>query len=123
MELMKPDGRLVSGLPCIYHLGLAVLYSEAVREDGESYIFDPAKTVCLLFGPPNAQGMQGVNFVKGFGPNIPLQPTFLRAGRAACFVSDCTDANVLALCKQAISGLVIAPAGAKLPPLPPSEVN
>jgi hypothetical protein len=116
MELVKPDGRVISGLPCIYHLGLAILFSEAVREDGDSYIFDPAKTVCLLFQPPQPNGQQGVAFLKGFGPAIPLQPTFLRAGKAAVFITDCTDPNILKLARQTLSGIVIASAGAVVPP-------
>lgn len=114
-SLLKPDGRVISGLPCIYNLGLAVLFSEDVREDGDSYIFDPAKTVCLIFQPPQPDGQQGVMFLKGFGPRIPLQPTFLRAGKAACFITDCTDPNILKLARQTLSGIVIAPAGAKMP--------
>ena len=109
LSLLKPDGRLVSGLPCIYHLGLAVLYSEAVKEDADCYIFDPEKTVCLLFQPPApGSDQQQVAFLKGFGPMIPLRPTFLRAGRAACFVTDCTDPNIVKLCKQTLSGIVLA---------------
>jgi len=112
LELLKPDGRVVSGLPCIYHLGLAVLFSEAVREDADSYIFDPAKTVCLMFAPPDPKGQQAYGVIKGFGPAIPLRPTFLRAGKAAVFVTDCTDPSVIAKCRQTLTGLIVAPAGA-----------
>ncbi len=109
LSLLKPDGRLVSGLPCIYHLGLAILYCDPadIREDGDSYIFDPDKTVCLNFQPPQPNGQQGVGMIKGFGPMIPLKPSYLRAGKAAVFVSDCSDPNIIRLCKQTLSGLVL----------------
>lgn len=115
MELLNPKGRLVSGLQCIYHLGMAILYSEAVREDGDSYIFDPEKTVCLLFGPPQPDGTQQVGMQKGFGPMIPLKPTILRAGKTAMFITDCTDPNIIKLCKQTLSGIVLAGPGARMP--------
>jgi hypothetical protein len=117
MELVKSNGRLVSGTPCIYHLlGGVIFYAEDVREDGDSLIFDPAKTVALLFEPPDAKGQQRFVRIKGFGPQIPLMPSSLRAYKGGILVTDCTDANVIALCKQTLSGIIIAPAGARMPP-------
>lgn len=116
LELLKGNGRIVSGLPCIYHLlGGVIFYAEDVREDGTDYIFDPAKTVALLFEPPDAKGQQRFVRIKGFGPQIPLMPSYLKAGRAACIVTDCTDPQVIALCKKELSGIIIAPAGTRMP--------
>ncbi len=108
LELLSGKGRIVSGLPCIYHLqGGVIFYSEAVKEDGDSYIFSPEKTVAMFFSPPTPQGQQQFGCMKGFGPQIPLLPSFLRAGKGGCLVSDCTDPNIIKVCKQTLSGLVL----------------
>jgi hypothetical protein len=115
LELLKPDGRVISGLPCIYHVQTVILYSEAVREDGETFIFDPEKTCALLFGMPTPDGKQAFQAVKGFGPQIPLRPSYLRVGKNAVIITDCTDPNVTAICKRTISGIILAGPSA-LPP-------
>jgi hypothetical protein len=120
LELISKNARLLSGLPCIYHLGICTLYSEDVREDGECFTFDPEKTCCLVFALPDASGSQAYSVIRGFGPAIPLKPTFLRVGKTAAFVSDCSDPTVIAFCKRVMSGLVIAK---DMPKIPPNEVN
>ena len=113
LELVTPDMRIVRGSPCIYHLGLAVLYSEDVKTDGDMLEFDPERTVCMTFGAADG-GKQQVNFHKGFGPNIPLAPTFLRIGRNATIVSDCSDANIIALCRKTLGKIVLAGPGTRI---------
>ncbi len=124
MELLNPKGRIVSGLPCIYFLGYATLYSEQadVREDADSYIFDPAKCVFLQFGVPDPTGAVKFAGGKGFGPGMPWSPTYLRCGKAACFVTDCAEEHIVRFCKRLLSGIILATEG-DLPPEPPNLVN
>ena len=115
-SLLKPDGRLVSGLPCIYHLpGGLTFFSEAVREDGDSFIFDPDKTVWLAIQPPTPDGKQQVAHMKGYGPLVPFRPTTLRVGKAGVIITDCTDPAIMAIWRSALSGIVVTGPGAKMP--------
>ena len=69
----------------------------------------------IALQPPGPTGQQEVGFVKGFGPGIPFIPSTLRVGKAGVIVTDCTDPNIIKIAKQTLSGIVIAPAGAKMP--------
>ena len=102
MELLKPNGRIVSGLPCIYHTPVGMFFTEAVHEDDADYIFDPDKTVHLILRPDGQCAM-----VKGFA-SIVWQPSTLRSPRGATVVTDCTDAKALAMMRQVLSGIVLA---------------
>jgi predicted sulfurtransferase len=97
LELLSgKTGRVVSGLPCIYHLpGGLLFFTEAVREDADCYIFDPAKTLQLVLAPGNHPGQLQVQ-------------SSLRVGRAACMVTDCTDPAIMKVWRSALSGIVLA---------------
>ncbi|MBE3064001.1 MAG: hypothetical protein IMZ69_03165 [Spirochaetes bacterium] len=115
MELLKPDGRIISGLPCIYHLPNGLMFfTEAVREDGDSYIFDPEKTLQIIMQPSPTPGQMTVIHFKGFRA-MPFQPTSVRAGKGGVVVTDCTDPKLLASWRSALSGIVIAGPGVKMP--------
>lgn len=116
MELVKPDGRVISGMPCIYHLGGGLtFFCEGVREDGDSFIFEPDKTVWIVVSPPRPDGNQEISAMKGFGPLVPFRPSSIRVGKGGIMVTDCTDPSMLKLFRSTLAGIVLASPG-DLPP-------
>jgi len=122
LDMSGGTAKVVSGLPCIYFLGYATLYCEEVKEDADNYIFDPTKTVWLQFSPVAPDG--GVKFGggRGFGPGMPWSPTYLRCGKAACFITDCADEHIVRFCKRLLSGIILA-TERDIPPEAPPVVN
>ena len=110
MELLKPDGRIISGLPCMYYLmNGVILFSEAVPDDGTDYHFEAGKTLFIVPSAPDpTTHMQNVAHGKGFGPMFPGAPSTLRMPRLFAMVSDCTDPGMLKNWRAAVSGIVIA---------------
>jgi hypothetical protein len=94
------------GLPCLYHLMSGqIFYSEAVKEDGDSFIFDCEKTVLVTLQQGKGSSVH-VTMVKlsetGFKPK---QNRVFKSNIA--LVSDTGEPSIIQKAKEALTGLVL----------------
>lgn len=96
----------IAGPPVLYHLASGqLLYSEDVREDGDSYVFDGDKTL-LVQVSPGERGQLSIAMAKlgagGFRPKMTRV-----AKNYVALIQDCGDPAIIQKAHEALSGLVL----------------
>jgi hypothetical protein len=116
MSILNFNGKqATAGLPCLYHLvsGM-ILFSEAVQEDGDSYIFDGEKTLLLATEPGSKPREMSVSMQKlseiGFKAKVSRIPKSV-----VSMIQDCGEPSLIAKAHEALSGLILAKTA--LPPM------
>lgn len=113
MSLLDRNGKNATpGLPCIYQLvNGTIFYSEAVKEDADSFIFDGDKTVVLSMSKGAKPGMVNIEMMKltdwGYKAHI---TRVMKASIA--MVQDTSEPSIIQKAKEALSGIVLAGPGA-----------
>jgi hypothetical protein len=110
MEILRSDGRLSSGVLCLYQLPTGqMIYCECATEDGDAFTFPAAKTLMVntLPTPDGRTSYSMFRADKAFGG-----PQRIRLSRLGVIVTDCTDAEIIRAARGALSGLVLPPGGA-----------
>ena len=106
MEIVDAKGKLSSGILCLYVTkGGSMLYSECAIEDGESYVFDAAKTaVVTVMQRPDGKTAYHIEKATGqFGG-----PTKLIVPKSAlAMVQDISDMALLQNARSTLSGLIL----------------
>lgn len=84
-----------------------VLYSECAREDGDSFVFDPGRT--LVMGPVQAgRNGQGQVTMQKMSEAGVFKPAVVRVLKTAiAFMHDCGNFEMHEKCQEALSGLVL----------------
>jgi hypothetical protein len=110
MSVLNFNGKNATpGLPCLYHLTVGMIfYSETVKEDSDSFIFDGEKTLVISIGKPNNQGQVNIAMSKlsadGFKP---LQVRVMKS--AVAMIQDTSEPGIIEKAHEALSGLVLPP--------------
>lgn len=111
MILGKNGNHATPGTPCIYHMPSGIiLFTEDSGNEKEFYVFDPEKTVQIYLEIGDKPGSMSAKLMKGFTA-IPLKPLTIRIGKSACMVTDTEDPELIAKCRQVLSGIVLARPG------------
>lgn len=88
-----------------------VLYSETAHEDGDSFVFDPERTLVIGAVQPGRNGQGQVTMQKMSEAGI-FKPHTARVLKSAiAFMHDCCNPEMQAKCQEALSGIII-PKGA-----------
>jgi len=112
MSILGSNGKHATpGLPCIYQLvNGTIFYSDAVKEDADSFIFDGNKTVVISMTKGAKPGMVNLEMMKlmDWGYKA-LQTRVMKASVA--MVQDTSEPSIIAKAKEALSGIVLPGAG------------
>lgn len=110
-EILNKDGAMaLPGKECLFQLPSgAFLFSESVKDEGDSYVFDAKKTVHLIMAAPaNGQQYQIIPIWKWtFGPTRVRLPK-----TSVLIVQDATDAGLFKAVRSALSGIILSSPGA-----------
>ena len=94
------------GLPVLYHLTSGqILYSETVKEDGDSFVFEGDKT--LMVQVSKGQGAQvNIGMVKFSDGGFKIKQARVMKS-AVVMVTDVGEPAVITKCHEALSGLIL----------------
>jgi hypothetical protein len=95
-----------AGLPCIFQLLTGqFFYSETVKEDSDSWVFDGDKTLVLIISKGKA-GTADLKFIKI--SQSEFQPKQLRVPKTSILmITDCGIPELIQKAREALSGIVL----------------
>ena len=110
MSILDFKGKAATpGLPVLYHLTSGqIFYSESVREDGDSFIFDGDTTLLLSVHPGSGNGNRQVNISMmkfSDGGFKSKQARVLKS--SVVMVTDIGEPALISKAHEALSGLVL----------------
>ena len=111
VSILGSNGKsATAGLPCIYQLITGqFFFSEQVKEDDNSYIFDSDKTLVIMI-KPQRQGQAELTMVKT--KESEFAPKQLRVPKTSVLmITDCGRPEIIQKAKEALSGIVLAGPG------------
>lgn len=108
MSILDFKGKsATAGPPVLYHLTSGqILYSEAVKEDGDSFVFDGDRTLIVVVTPGHRNGQVQIGMVKlSDGGFKSKQARVMKT--SVIMVTDVGEPALVNKCHEALSGLVI----------------
>ena len=117
MAVLTFDGKrtvAAGGALVLYMHPGGILYTDKppAEGDGSEYIFEARRTLMVQF--QNTGGGQ-IAYALARGDQSFGRPTLMRIPRAGCARQDCTDAEFLRKCAEALTGLTLPQAGGGMP--------
>ena len=116
MAVLTFDGKrtvAAGGALVLYMHPGGILYTDKPpAEDGPDFVFEARRTLMVQF--QNTGGGQ-IAYALARGDQSFGRPTLMRIPRGGCARQDCTDAEFLRRCTEALTGLTLPQAGGGMP--------